>query len=60
MLLKEYTQEDLTYPGDIFLAIQGLAKRLHLECRTAYYAGLWETHLHVNMLWSSNESGQNY
>jgi hypothetical protein len=52
-LVQEPTQYDLTYSGDISPAIQGLAKRMHLECGCAYYAGIWETHLHADVLWRS-------
>jgi hypothetical protein len=50
-IIEEYSTQHLTFPRDVFPAIQGIAKRLHRDCASLYWAGLWSSTLHVDMLW---------
>jgi hypothetical protein len=54
-LVTEYSTLKLSNERDIFPAIQGIAKHFHKENQCAYYAGLWESSLIEDLLWSTNK-----
>lgn len=49
-IVKDYTGTDLTFPKDIFPALQGLAKRF-TPILGRYFAGLWEETLTASLSW---------
>jgi hypothetical protein len=49
-IVEQYTSKSLTYPSDIFPALQGIAKSLMEDHE--YHAGLWkDAWLMANLLW---------
>jgi hypothetical protein len=52
-IIEEYSTQQLTFQKDIFPAIQGIAKRLHRNCASIYYAGFWSSNFHVDMVWQT-------
>jgi hypothetical protein len=56
-IVQEYTRMALTYDGDIFPALQGVADIVQQYCGCAYYAGLWEDSLSRDLLWYSPTPG---
>lgn len=53
LLVAEYSRLRLSDERDIFPAIQGLARYFHGEMQCAYCAGLWESTLVEDLLWST-------
>ncbi|KAH7077655.1 heterokaryon incompatibility protein-domain-containing protein, partial [Paraphoma chrysanthemicola] len=49
-IVSEYTGKNLTYPRDIFPALQGLAQR-YSPVMGPYLAGLWDTTLIYSLTW---------
>jgi hypothetical protein len=52
-LVEDYKRLDLTFDGDIFPALSGLAKAYSSVLGTRYYAGLWEEFLPEGLAWHS-------
>lgn len=53
-LVEEYTKTSLTFLTDKLPALQGIAKRVQTQRKSAYYAGLWEDSLCFDLLWEVN------
>ncbi|XPS69037.1 hypothetical protein M3J09_001318 [Ascochyta lentis] len=51
-VVSRYNRCDLTFDGDIFPALSGLARRFNEELQDRYLAGLWEGDLYSNIIWS--------
>jgi hypothetical protein len=54
-LFEDYSNRDLTEPRDRLVAASGLEARIAgaLNCRSKY--GIFETHLHRNLLWQASD-----
>lgn len=50
-IVRRFTLCSLSYPSDIFPALQGVARRMQLLRHSAYYAGLWKDTLCSDLLW---------
>ncbi|KAF2829411.1 hypothetical protein CC86DRAFT_189210 [Ophiobolus disseminans] len=44
-IVEDYARRCLSYEMDIFPALQGIAKQFHLQTRSAYLAGVWESNI---------------
>jgi hypothetical protein len=51
-IVSQYSQHKLKFEGDIFPALQGIAKTFFKVKGSAYYAGLWEDSLIHGLTWS--------
>ena len=58
MIVKSYTQRQLTFAGDILPAIGGAARKMAQAQRSAYLAGLWRETLLLDMLWQIMPGGE--
>ncbi|KAF2500607.1 HET-domain-containing protein [Lophium mytilinum] len=54
--LRDYTRRFLTFPGDKFPAISGVAADFGAVYQSDYLAGLWKSALPKDLLWSSARS----
>jgi hypothetical protein len=52
-LVTKYTTCQLTQQTDKLIGIAGIAERVHTPDLGEYIAGLWEKHLEIHLLWSS-------
>jgi hypothetical protein len=52
-MVAGYTHGSLTFGKDKLPALQGVAKRIQSQRRCAYYAGLWEDTLCLDLSWRS-------
>jgi hypothetical protein len=52
-LIRSYSKLQLSLSTDIFPALQGVTTRMVAKRQSAYYAGLWEDTLVVDLLWRS-------
>jgi hypothetical protein len=50
-LVEEYTKLSMSYQGDVYPAISGLARVFHSRLQTRYCAGLWEGGFISDMVW---------
>jgi hypothetical protein len=50
-IVEGYTRANLTFSKDKLPALQGAAKRVQSKRRCAYYAGLWEDELCMDLAW---------
>ena len=51
-LVAQYSTRSLTEPGDKLVAISGIARKLQpILNNDNYNCGLWERHIHTNLLW---------
>ncbi|KAI9741632.1 MAG: hypothetical protein M1834_000016 [Cirrosporium novae-zelandiae] len=50
-ILEAYTKSHLTNPSDKLIALSGIAKQMAQVLRDDYIAGLWKSHLPVQLLW---------
>jgi hypothetical protein len=50
-IVKGYTRASLTFSKDKLPALQGVAKRVQSKRQCAYYAGLWEDELCMDLAW---------
>jgi hypothetical protein len=50
-IVKGYTRASLTFSKDKLPALQGVAKRVKSKRQCAYYAGLWEDELCMDLAW---------
>ncbi len=51
-LVAQYSTRSLTEPRDKLIAISGIARKLQpILDNDNYYCGLWERHMHTNLLW---------
>ncbi|KAJ4983002.1 heterokaryon incompatibility protein [Stagonosporopsis vannaccii] len=57
-LIRIYSGLQLTYPTDIFPALQGVTTRIAAERQCLFYAGLWEHSLLVDLLWRLDRPSQ--
>jgi hypothetical protein len=55
-IINLYSERSLTYPSDVFPALQGLAKTVPAKMGT-YLAGLWENMLAESLSWHSISGG---
>ncbi len=55
-LFDQYSGRDISYPGDIVFAFQGILSLLKRILNTNFWAGLPEAYLHEGLLWL--ETGQ--
>jgi hypothetical protein len=53
-IVSQYSQMKLTFERDIFPALQGIAGAFSRVKECAYYAGLWEDSLILDLTWSSS------
>ena len=58
-MVQTYQMKSLTYPSDIFPALQGLAKLVPLSMGR-YLAGHWETTLARSLCWWVNKASRRY
>jgi hypothetical protein len=48
---SEYSELSLTYPQDVFPALQGIAKKLQATRQCDYFAGIWGDNIMMDLLW---------
>jgi len=53
-IVQDYTQMNLTYERDIYPAISGVAKIMSSIVKSRYIAGLWQSNLIEDLLWSTS------
>jgi hypothetical protein len=46
-----YSKLSMTYPKDVFPALQGVAKYIQDERQCAYFAGIWGDNVVIDLLW---------
>jgi len=51
-LVTEYTNRELSYPGDRVSAISGIASKLGGQTHDSYIAGIWRHHLPRALMWA--------
>ena len=52
-IVAQYTRRNLTFEADVFPALAGFVKQTQALRNCAYYAGLWEDTLIIDLLWRS-------
>lgn len=57
-VVENYTSRNLTKSDDIFPALSGISKALARMTADRYLAGLWQSMLHVGLLWQAK--GRNW
>ncbi|KAJ8109993.1 hypothetical protein OPT61_g7047 [Boeremia exigua] len=57
-LVGSYSSLQLTYPEDIFPALQGITTRMAAKRQCKFFAGLWEDSLVDDLLWWLDEPSQ--
>jgi hypothetical protein len=55
-LVEAFSQCALTFPGDKFPALSGLASEIGVRVADTYVAGLWKSDLHQALLWRPAEN----
>ncbi|KAK3402154.1 heterokaryon incompatibility protein-domain-containing protein [Sordaria brevicollis] len=50
-IVENYSNCDLSQPGDKLVAISGIAKRFQSLLQDTYVAGMWRTNLETQVLW---------
>jgi hypothetical protein len=50
-IVEEYTARQITYHGDTFAALAGIASSLKARYKSRYLAGLWECSIPNDLLW---------
>jgi hypothetical protein len=51
IVVRGYSQTDLTFPGDKLIALSGIAKYIMPLVNAKYVAGMWQEHLEKTLLW---------
>ncbi|KDR74932.1 hypothetical protein GALMADRAFT_249859 [Galerina marginata CBS 339.88] len=59
LTIENYTKRKISYPNDKLVAFASLAEEFYDSVQTPYYAGLWESTLLFDLLWSK-ESAKHY
>jgi hypothetical protein len=54
-IVRRYTSCNLTFRKDKFPALQGVARYVQRERKCAYFAGLWEDSIWLDILWYVND-----
>jgi hypothetical protein len=57
-IVFQYSNRGLSYDADRLPALSGLAQRFQIYNIGVYAAGLWEKHLHTQILWRSSAHGK--
>jgi hypothetical protein len=50
-IVSAYSRLSLTYPKDVFPALQGIAKKVQAARQCDYFAGIWGDNVMVDLLW---------
>lgn len=50
-IVEQYTSRQITYHGDVFAALAGIASSLQARYESRYFAGLWECSFLDDLLW---------
>jgi hypothetical protein len=55
-IVERYTRKEMKFEGDIFPALQGIARSFSQMKGCHYYAGSWEDSLILDLMWSSSRN----
>jgi len=54
-IIHEYIRKNLTFPEDIFPALEGLARQMQSARKCQYYAGLLEDTTATDLIWIASD-----
>jgi hypothetical protein len=57
---SDYSELSLTYPQDVFPALQGVAKKFQAVRQCDYFAGIWGDNIMMDLLWWRSNEAANF